>query len=221
MKSSSTSKSYMEDINKALLQKYFNGDCSSAEKARVEAWLASDEYETTPLPFDATTKADIKSSMWKNITADMDSEGLATERDAPVVPLHRRVLRYAAAACLLIAVFFGGRISASYFNTKTKTDKSPHDHLYIAGGNGAQGHLPGDYFKVKFDGTLRLYNDGLMPKTIEVGDTTFALLPKQTYYLEGSVERPQLLGIGSYTYPDNDFQDLRGYFSILRMDNKE
>lgn len=212
----------MEDINKALLQRYFNGDCSAAEKARVEAWLASDEYEIAPLPFDATMKADIKSSMWKNITADIDSEGSATDTDTPIVPLHRRMLRYAAAVCLLIAVFFGGRISASYFNTKTKTDNSsPHDHLYIAGGNGAQGHLPGDYFRVKFDGTLRLFNDGLMPKTIEVGDTTFALLPQQTYYLQGTVENPQLLGIGNYTYPENEFQDLRGYFSILRMDNKE
>ncbi|MEM1216203.1 MAG: hypothetical protein AAGJ82_10985, partial [Bacteroidota bacterium] len=209
----------MKNINKRLLQKYFNGECSAAEKARVEAWLASDEPEAAPLPFDEATKAAIKDSMWENITASMDVEGSDTDTDTPIIPLYSRTLRYAAAACLLIMVFFGGRFSV-YATTSTTPAKSSQNHLYIAGGNGAQGHLPGDTFKVVFDGVLRLYNDGPVIKVIEVGDSTFTLVPKRTYYLRGSVKKPQLLKTGDYAAPRNDFKNLRGDFSILRTDHK-
>ncbi|MEM9260613.1 MAG: hypothetical protein AAGA62_13260, partial [Bacteroidota bacterium] len=204
----------MSKVSKELLQRYFSGDCSATERQLVEAWLSSDQ-PAPPLALDEKTKATYRDEMWRNIDEETRSNW-----NARVVPFYKHLLRYAAAACLLIAVFFGGRLSA-YTSTDTITDKAPKNHLYIAGGNGARGNLPGDSFRVKFAGTLRLHNGGLMVKAIEVGDSTFTLAPQRTYYLQGSVEEPRLLDRVIYTRGPSNSDVLEGDFSVLNMDNKK
>ncbi|MEM6772656.1 MAG: hypothetical protein AAF597_18905, partial [Bacteroidota bacterium] len=114
---------------------------------------------------------------------------------------------------------FGGRLSA-YTSTDAVTNKVPKNHLYITGGNGAHGSLPGDAFQVKFAGTLRLHNDGPRAKAIEVGDSTFTLAPQRTYYLQGSVENPRLLDRAIYVSGPSGSDVLEGDFSVYIMDNK-
>jgi hypothetical protein len=119
---------------------------------------------------------------------------------------------------MILATFFGGRLSVSNANANPVTDKKPEDHLYISGGNGAHGNLSGETFNVKFDGRVRLYNGALAAKKIVVGDTSFILEPHQTYYLQGSAEKPRLQHERYFQHDLNEFNQLEGDFSILRLD---
>ena len=77
----------MPKINKQLLQKYFNGNCSEPEKMWVEAWLSSDEHNE-PLVMDKSSKEHLKTSIWENISKDMkDSE---TTR---MIPFYKRFVK--------------------------------------------------------------------------------------------------------------------------------
>ena len=109
-------------------------------------------------------------------------------------------------------------MSVQDVNANTVADQTPADHLYITGGNGAQGNLPGKTFKVTFEGTLRLYNNATKKKSIKVGDTTFVLDSQQAYYLMGSSENPNLSE--TKNYPSEKITRLEGDFSILRLENK-
>ncbi|MEM8894641.1 MAG: hypothetical protein AAGC88_08695, partial [Bacteroidota bacterium] len=61
-------------------------------------------------------------------------------RKAKQIQLFKNMMRYAAAAFLVLMAFVGGRLSVntSYAHT---TKKQAADHLYIFGANGAQGNL--------------------------------------------------------------------------------
>ena len=202
----------MTKIDRKLLQKFFTGTCSEDEKKRVEAWLVSGEYDE-PLTIRETAKEQYKKLMWENISADMDSGN-----NVPVIPLYKRLARYAATACIIFAAFFGGRFSAGTANANPVADKSPKDHLYIYGANGSWGHLPGQSFKVRFDGVVRLYNGSQGLKSIQVGDTSLVLESYQTYYLGGSEENPTLLNDDLFPFNKNGNARLKGNFSIFRAD---
>lgn len=203
----------MAKIDKKLLQKYFNGNCSEAEKAIVEVWLASDEYDE-PLTLDEPTKKVLKSSMWENISADM-----GFSKTTRVIPLYSKLIRYAAAACVIFAIFFAGRLSVNKTHANPVVDKAPKDQLYIYGGSGAKGSLPGQAFKLKFDGRIKLFNGSLGLKKIQVGDEQFVLKSYQSYYLSGTVEKPTLFDSKRFPYDHFEEIALKGDFSIIRLDN--
>ncbi|MEM6265268.1 MAG: hypothetical protein AAGI38_22395 [Bacteroidota bacterium] len=200
-------------MNKQLLQKYFAGTCTEEEKQQVEAWLTSDEHEQ-PLLLPTATKEQYKQLMWEDISADMDTE----EPNTRIFPLFNKLTKYAAVACILIVVFFAGRISVPTATAHTIENKMPKDHLYIQGGNGAKGNLPGETFRVGFDGRVRLFNSSMEPKRIQVGEQSFTLEAYSTYFLSGSIEKPVLQDSralqGSPFVPNT----LSGDFSILRTD---
>ncbi|MEM0940800.1 MAG: hypothetical protein AAGI25_13555 [Bacteroidota bacterium] len=92
------------------------------------------------------------------------------------------------------------------------------DHILIYGGNGTKGNLPGDNFKIQFDATVKLYNNGLSNKTVIVGDTSFVLESHKFYYLIGDITAPELK---DYNYEVGRGSEpgelLEGDFSMLRI----
>ncbi|MEM1118804.1 MAG: hypothetical protein AAGJ18_00060 [Bacteroidota bacterium] len=200
----------MKKVDKKLLQRYFNGTCTPAEQQLVELWLTTDDYEE-PLRFDAETKATLKTEIWQHIAENMEN---GQNKETRIIPLLRPVLRYAAAACLLIAVFFGGRFSV---NANTVVHQAPKDLLYLQGSHGAKGELLGQNFKMTIDGTVRLYNNGIASKQIQVGEQIFTVQPYTIYYLTGTVAQPEL--IKSTNFPSSYTSNLKleGGFSIIRQ----
>ncbi|MEM9858241.1 MAG: FecR domain-containing protein [Bacteroidota bacterium] len=93
------------EINRELISKYLRGQCSESESQHIKAWLESEEGEKA---FPRESKlAQIESEMWKNISGDMDNNETA------IIPLYKRVVRYAAAVIILCAVGF----SVYYFSS--------------------------------------------------------------------------------------------------------
>ncbi|MEM8896309.1 MAG: hypothetical protein AAGC88_17150, partial [Bacteroidota bacterium] len=86
-------------INKALLEKYYDGQCSDEEKEQVEAWLDSDRHDA-PLELEEISRHQLKSRMWQQI-----EEGTTIEK-VKTIPLYRKALPYAAAITLLFMVAF-------------------------------------------------------------------------------------------------------------------
>lgn len=198
-------------VTKELIEKYHLGLCSPEEKKLVEDWLDSAVHQIDLTPEKDDDK--IRQQIWQTLTPIISGDD-----QAQVVPLYKKLTKYAAVASIVLAVFFAGRLSVNMGYAHPVVDKTPKDHLFIFGGNGARGNLPGQAFKVQFDGRLKLYNGALTSKCIKVGNQEFVLEPYQTYYLSGSVEKPILLN--SKQLPGNDFDlmSLKGDFSILRLD---
>lgn len=199
------------EISRKLLKKYALGICTEAEHKAVEDWLASDEG------FDSTEY----------------NELFESRKEAVRQKLHRRLwfgttvlgrnskklIRFSVAACMLFGAFLGGHASANIYTNKSMRPLRYHEHLYIFGGNGTHGNLPGDCFRVKFDGSLRLYNASRKQKIIISGDSTFLLAPARTYNLTGSTDKPKLV-IHNYIMSDDyDENVTRGDFSIVKLDN--
>ena len=86
------------EVTPELLQKYYKGICSELEKKIVEEWLESQESRTT-YPGQSRLN-EIEKEMWENISTGMDGE------QATTIPLHKRVMRYAAAVIILFTVGF-------------------------------------------------------------------------------------------------------------------
>lgn len=201
-------------ISKELLQKYVSGNCTEDERKEIDIWLNSGgkfpktHYEELFEPRKEIIRQKLHKRLWHNY----NTLGRNT----------KRIIRFSAAACMLFGAFLGGRVSA---NTNApaivESHKNEKQHLYITGGKGSNGNLPGDNFQVKFDGTLRLYNGSLKPQTVQSGSSSFILEPKQAYFLTGSTENAQLIndlsiGIGDMnTSGDNE---TLGDFSISILD---
>ena len=170
-------------VTPELLKKYHRGECSEEERQLVERWLENDEVEKA---FPADEKLPkIKSEMWASISTDLNN-------NAPTLPLFRSVSKYAAAISILLVTFLGGRYSANTANAHTHHEDTTANHIFITGGNGAYGNLPGDNFKIGFDGIIKLYNNSSELKMIQIGDTSFTLAPKTNYYLDGNTDNPKL-----------------------------
>lgn len=200
------------NISPEILKRYLNNRCSNAEVKQIQEWLDSTEDELSDLTPPQTKR--LETNVWQKL-----SEEIHGSNSPHTIPMYKKLARYAAATCIIFMVFFGGRFSAITANANMMVDKSQRDLLYITGGDGAKGSLPGDSFKVRFTGTIRLYNSSLQQKSIQVGDTSFILEPSREYYLIGSVAPPRLYN-GDIQNELLDEASLEGDFSILRLDNK-
>lgn len=92
------------DVNKALLQKYYDGHCNALEKRIVEEWLMElDPFNSTPL----SNNSDVKNRMWNVINAKTIAG--STNR--------RRYRLYAAIAACGILLFTTGIVLWERFNS--------------------------------------------------------------------------------------------------------
>ncbi|MEM0940245.1 MAG: hypothetical protein AAF600_14060 [Bacteroidota bacterium] len=196
------------NISNDLLNKYAKGLCSEGEKILVEKWMKSGTSPDEGLFADQFDPH--KKSVWSLIKSNILQES------DPFSPF-KNIVRYAAAACILLLTFFGGRFSVNTANANPIVNKLLENHLYIFGGDGGQGNLPGENFKIVFKGTIKLYNSSLDAKSIQVGDTSFILRPYQDYYLSGSPENPTLL---NSILPNDAYGTvkLEGDFSMTNAD---
>ena len=99
------------DISPDLLKRYLNNQCTPEERKRVEAHLELEKNQPSDLPDELAQG--MKADFWKNISL-MIGELQPTH----VIPLHKRVMRYAAAAIILFTVgFFSYRLLLDNFGT--------------------------------------------------------------------------------------------------------
>ena len=206
------------EITKALLSEYYNHSCSDEEKKAVEAWLQADSLDDS-LSIPANEKMEIKEELRESIR----KKGNYKTGRAP--KLFRKSLRVAAAACILIGAFLSGRVSANVRSIVSEKYSTYKERLYITGVKDVQGdlNLPGDNFRITFDGTLRLYNASRKVQTIQSGDSLFTLMPDRVYHLSGATNRAELMG-GLQSEPrdieESGQNENTGNFSIIRLDRQ-
>ncbi|MEM0940424.1 MAG: hypothetical protein AAGI25_11660 [Bacteroidota bacterium] len=197
------------EINKELLRRYADGECTNAEKKRVEDWLS--ERDVISGEFDELEIQREFNVRWTAIESLMERDG-----GAKVIPLYKKLTRYAAVVCITVAIFVAGRYSTTPEINELVSQESTIEEqvLVIYGGDGGYGKIPGDSFKLSFDGQLKLYNASNNIKTISVGQMTYILQPKKTYYLYGNVESSSM--IAGYNDIERPIQprDLIGHFGI-------
>ncbi|MEM0940543.1 MAG: hypothetical protein AAF600_10020 [Bacteroidota bacterium] len=177
---------------KTLLEKHGMGLCTEEEKKAIERWFETLDDPSLSLTIDDEDDYDDE-SIWSKMSQDLpELENQMSERTAKKIVFFQNSFKYAAAACFALVVFFGGRFSVGTATASPALKDPTANHLFIYGGNGAKGNLPGDDFKVQFNGTIKLYNNGLSNKTIIVGDSSFVLESHRYYYLLGDLENPKL-----------------------------
>jgi len=95
----------MKRVDGKLLEKYYTGRCTPEERKWVEAWLKSAETdEASDLPEDI--KMAHKEQMWHNIMGEID----IAEPAVKTIPIYKKVIHYAAAACVAFLL-----VGAGYF----------------------------------------------------------------------------------------------------------
>ena len=193
-------------ITKELLQKYASGQCTIEEKQELHNWL--DQNETITEGFNEEEISLELNRRWLAI-----SRKLNFSEESKVIPLYKKFIPYAAAACFVVAVFFAGRYSVLSNNIAVETNTQESSNLLVYGGNGTCAKVPGDVFSLHFDGQLKLYNGSSSIKTVKVGDVTYSLKPLQTYILMGNNQKSSL--IASVGFEDEQsFGGLKGDFSV-------
>ena len=165
-------------ISKALLARYAQKKCTEKERLFVENWLNS--YETLDNVKEDGQFDKHKEEAWDYIAK---TNGFGNSK---VTSLSKTIFKYAAVACIIFGAFVSGRVSASSNPDRTIKSIEYEEHLYLTGGSDLQANLYGNRFKVKFRGTLQLYNASQKEQTIISGDSTFVLIPQRIYFLTGS-----------------------------------
>ncbi|MEM8765095.1 MAG: hypothetical protein AAGD88_14855 [Bacteroidota bacterium] len=197
-------------ITNELLKKYAEGRCTDEEKALIEKWMTSDtsaDEEVFIGEFEPH-----KESAWKSILVKV------TEKHPDTISIFRTFIKVSAAASILFATFLGGRVSANVNVPTTNSSSKFKEQLYIYSGKIPYGNLPGELFKVQFDGRLRLYNASKKTQRLMVGDSVFTLHPERNYFLTGSTESAELTSL-SHGYIDMSSDDnLPAGFAIFRID---
>lgn len=199
-------------ITKELLQRHSLGICSEAERKAVEEWFNSKEDTDTGLAMVEDEEIN-EDRVWSKL-GQLSPELQSFDTPGNIIPLYRSLARYAAAACIIFLAFFGGRFSAGTAKASPAPEDPTADHLFIFGYKDTVGNLPGNNFNIEFDGSLRLYNNAMTPKRINVGDTSFTLTSKRDHYLIGDTQNPELI---VQNRNEDSFQkpvSLEGYFSI-------
>ncbi|MEM6735337.1 MAG: hypothetical protein AAF620_04630 [Bacteroidota bacterium] len=192
-------------ITHELLEKYARGECTLAEESAIEAWFQSEESESSE--FSPSEIENIRALMLVNIE---EKQGYK------VIPLYKKFTRYAAAAAVILMAF-----GAGYFVDKGTTDQIVQNELKdeqgltIYGGNGGFGKIPGESFRLSFDGHLRLFNGSDSFKTIIVGEITYILEPNKSYFLQGDENSSTLI---ANSHRLNESNPLEGdfYISVIK-----
>ncbi|MEM9389048.1 MAG: FecR domain-containing protein [Bacteroidota bacterium] len=86
-------------ITPELLERYELGKCTPEEQRFVEEWL--DDAGYTPDDVSIEFSKGMSDTVWKNVSAK-----IGVSKEGKVIPLHRRITRYAAALTLLGALSF-------------------------------------------------------------------------------------------------------------------
>ena len=204
-------------ITKKLLERHGLGLCSEDEKKAIERWFETLDDPSLNLRTDNTPEFK-KEYTWSKMAQTLpELEDRMSLGRAKQIQLFKYALRYAAAACFVVGVFFIGRISVGTANANSMPKNPMENMLHIAGVNGAEGYLPGQEFEIRFDGQIKLFNGAPSRKKIYVGEKSFFIESYRTYYLSGSTENPFLHDSDMYI---DDFSDneLEGVFSIIRTD---
>ena len=178
-------------ITKELLKRHSMGLCNEEEKKAVEEWFRIQDDTSIGLKIldDEEFRPEEK-LIWSQLSQAVPE--LSGNEYTAIIPLNKKLTGYVAVAFIFMAVFFAGRLSVITVSATKTIDKTSKGHLHIFGGNGTRGSLPGDGFRIKFNGTVKLYNGSTDEKNIQVGDTSYVLKPRQIFYLNGSAEAPTL-----------------------------
>ena len=196
-------KTKMIKVDNKLIKKYHLGLCSPQEEEAVSKWLESSEFNEELI---LESNVDHKQVMWQNISKDLNLTG------TKVVPLYKKVIKYASVACLIMGVFFAGRYSTTDIPIYEIT-KVQQSTLLVYGGNGTYAKIPGDNFSLQFDGQLKLYNGSSSIKTVKVGNASYTLEPFKSYVLMGDIEKSSLIASLGFESMD-EYGGLKGDFSV-------
>jgi len=113
----------MKKVDGELLEKYYSGMCNANERKIVEEWLASDAYDQ-PLDLPDHIKASQKAHIWRHVMEDVG------QSKTKVIPLFKKIARYAAIACLFIAVgIVGNAILNNASSNNQMAYKNPDSRL--------------------------------------------------------------------------------------------
>ncbi|GAA3627355.1 hypothetical protein [Flavivirga jejuensis] len=196
-------------ITKELLKKYNQGKCTDAEKKEIELWLLVEDDHMT------LSEEEFGDSI-QNIKQKLHTTLFEHQSKSKVLPLYRTVMRYTAVACFIIAVFFAGRFSTTSNTSMAEAiTEQQSNNLFVYGGDETHVKITGDVFSLQFNGSLKLNNDSKSKKTIKVGDNTYILIPKQTYYLMGNNHKSTLIADNTpHRSVPKIFSMLKGDFSI-------
>lgn len=207
-------------VTKELLKRYGQGLCTEQEKKEIEKWFDTLDDPSLRLGKSIRPTPDPE-LIWYKIHQEVPKlKRTLNFRRASNIVLLNNFARYAAAACFALLMFFGGRLTAPSAVAKDTPKDPTAGHLFIAGLNEAKVNLPGDIFRVGFDGTIKLYNNSMVSKTIQVGDTSLILDPYQSYLLSGTTQQPKLIGNNDQISGITEHIELDGDFSVLLIDNK-
>ncbi|MEM9389362.1 MAG: FecR domain-containing protein [Bacteroidota bacterium] len=96
-------------ISPDLLKKYLDNQCTPEERKKVEEYLALEKNATSDLPDELAEE--MKVNFWTNISSEIENK-----HTTRVIPLHKRIMRYAAVAVILFAIgFFTYRTASNKF----------------------------------------------------------------------------------------------------------
>ncbi|MEM6843344.1 MAG: hypothetical protein AAF632_14040 [Bacteroidota bacterium] len=201
-------------ITPQLLVRYQQNRCTPAEVRAVEQWLLATDDESSSLT--EAQLARMQTEIWDAISPEV-----LGSKSNKIIPLPKRVTRYAAAACVIIGTFFLGYFAALPSAQADTVEKPKHlaDLLHVYGGDGTYGTVAGSRFRVKFEGSLRLYNEAKQTKQIVCGEQKFTLEPYETYCLIGSDEKATLLGENQIYDIDHEEDELTRDFLVQRLDD--
>ena len=189
------------------------GLCSESEKKAVEEWFNVQDDSLIGLKILSDEEFEPEGKVvWSQLSQAVPE--LAEEEShtsSNVIPLYKKFMRYAAAACILFATFLGGRFSAGTVNAHPVANKGPKDLLYVYGENGSYAEIEGEKYEVFFNGRLKLSNGSAKAKVITSGSKEYQLEPFQTILLTGSHHDP---GIISQALDQSGSPKLKGDFSV-------
>ena len=194
-------------LTEKLLEKYFLGKCTEEEKEFMEKWVNSLSEEDPELSL--SDLQEMKKNSWNVIKERNQFSSVAYKSKRKNAALYRRVLRYSAAACLLIGLFYAGRLSNPNIENDTQSKLSGMLHIY--GGDRSYAQAEGERYNVLFDGALQLFNESNEVKTVFVGDKEYKIKPLQNYFLTGSNHNSHL--VNTYSR-ENNKHSLKGNFTV-------
>lgn len=191
-------------VTPELLKKYANDQCTPEEKAFLESWIPGNEDILVKMLPEKVAMYRLRE--WNRLQLQIKGQGR-------VIPLYKKITRYATAACIAIVFFGAGYLYKGNTSQIAQKELKEKQGIIVYGENGNSGSILGESFKLNFDGALKLFNNSNSVKTIVVGEMTYVLEPQKTYFITGNISSSSLMTI-SDNYKDRI--SLKGYFGIIK-----